>query len=231
MTHRATAAPAAVAGASLVVIGLLAVGWVRDRPPPAFGTMPTASEDIGARTAVPLTVPAAEAIRTHPARLDDVVVPDRLAPVRVSVAAAGISAAVVPVGVDPSGTAMAIPPDGAVVAWYRDGPSPGEEGSAVLAGHVDYDGQRGALFHLDAVQPGSEVIVDFEDGSSRLFVVVALSRFQKAQLPTVELFRQEGEPALALVTCGGSYDRRTRTYRENVVVFAVPAGRGPRPPQ
>lgn len=227
MTRRPRAAPTVVAGASLVAIAVLAMGWARDRPPRAFGTTPMVSDDAGTPSDFPLRVPPADVIGTHPARLDDLDVADRVEPVVVRIDTAGIAATVVPVGVDPSGTAMAVPPDGSVVAWYRDGPSPGEEGSAVLAGHVDYDGRRGALFDLDDVEIGSEVAVEFEDGSSRRFAVVALRRYHKAELPAAEMFRQRGEPALALVTCGGSYDRRTRTYSDNVVVFAVPSAVAP----
>jgi hypothetical protein len=225
MTRPRGAASAAVAGASFVAIAVLTVGWVEERPPRAFGTMPAATDGLRSRAQVPLPVPIGAAIGTYPARLDQLVVPDRVEPVALRVEAAGISAEVRPVGVDASGTAMAVPPDGSVVAWYRDGPSPGESGSAVLAGHVDYGGQRGALFDLVDVGMGAEIAVDFDDGSSRAFLAVGLRRYQKAELPTTELFRQQGPPVLVLITCGGSYDRQSRSYRENVVVFAIPTDR------
>jgi hypothetical protein len=34
-----------------------------------------------------------------------------------------------------------------------------------------------------------------------------------------------GPRLLALVTCGGRFDERTRTYESNVVVYAVATGR------
>ena len=45
----------------------------------------------------------------------------------------------------------------------------------------------------------------------------------KRELPP-RLFARRGKPALALVTCGGAFDEATRTYAENVVVWAVPVG-------
>jgi hypothetical protein len=34
-------------------------------------------------------------------------------------------------------------------------------------------------------------------------------------------------PALRLITCGGDFDRRARSYRNNVIVFARLDGTGP----
>src|SRR6266511_5441740 len=36
------------------------------------------------------------------------------------------------------------------------------------------------------------------------------------------IFDRTGPPTLALVTCGGSFDRRLRRYADNIVIFAVP---------
>jgi hypothetical protein len=38
-----------------------------------------------------------------------------------------------------------------------------------------------------------------------------------------EVFAVGGPPRLVLITCGGAFDRRTRNYADNVVVFAEPA--------
>jgi hypothetical protein len=37
-----------------------------------------------------------------------------------------------------------------------------------------------------------------------------------------QLFSGTGAPRLTLITCGGSFDAARRSYRENVVVTAVP---------
>jgi hypothetical protein len=36
------------------------------------------------------------------------------------------------------------------------------------------------------------------------------------------LFGRRGRPILSLITCGGSFDLMSRSYSDNVVVFAVP---------
>jgi hypothetical protein len=110
-----------------------------------------------------------------------------------------------------------------VIGWYQYGPSPGGPGVAVLAGHVDHHGRPGAFFALASVEPGAPVVVRFADGGERRFSVAARRQFAKDDLPVPELFDRAGPPGLVLMTCGGRYDRATRSYEDNVVVYAVPA--------
>jgi LPXTG-site transpeptidase (sortase) family protein len=150
---------------------------------------------------------------------------DRLAaPVRVRLAAVGAEADVVDVGVDDLG-AMEVPLDVTTVGWYRFGPSPGAPaGSSVLSGHVDDRVQgRGAFYRLTDLAPGDPVEVDLADGSVAAYRVDTVQRIAKEDLPVDRLFARDGAPVLTLVTCGGDFDRAARSYRENVVVTAVPA--------
>ena len=108
------------------------------------------------------------------------------------------------------------------VVWYRFGPSPGAPGSAVIAGHVDYDGQRGTFFRLQDLGPGAIVTIDYDDGSRQRFEVTDTRSIPKPALPTDAIFTRSGPPLLHLITCGGSFDRAAGSYRDNVVVEAVP---------
>jgi sortase (surface protein transpeptidase) len=111
------------------------------------------------------------------------------------------------------------------VGWYRFSPVPGEPGSSVLLGHVDSRTQGpGAFFHLVSLEPRSEVRVVLADGSKRVFRVVARRMYLKTRLPAA-LFARTGRPVLVLVTCGGPFDATVGHYRDNVVVYAVPADR------
>jgi hypothetical protein len=98
-----------------------------------------------------------------------------------------------------------------------------EPGSAVIAGHVDYNGRPGVFFALDRLDPGAIVDVVHQDGSTHSWRVVARRQYVKSELPTDLLFARTGAPTLTLVTCGGLFDASRRSYRDNVVVFAVPA--------
>ena len=107
------------------------------------------------------------------------------------------------------------------VGWYSLGPSPGQDGSAVLAGHVDGQGRPGIFYELGRVAVGDPVQVDFADGTTTTFRVVGRRQVPKTQLPA-ELFSRAGPPRLTLITCGGAFDSSTRHYVDNVVVVAEP---------
>ncbi|MDY7099626.1 MAG: class F sortase [Actinomycetota bacterium] len=143
------------------------------------------------------------------------------APVALRLDARDIAAEVVAVGIT-DGQRLEIPPVDQV-GWYRYGARPGEDGSAVLAAHVDYGGRAGAFVHLATAQAGDRIEVGFDDGTTRAFTVVAVRQYPKASLPVAELFSPDGGPSLALVTCGGAFDASARSYEDNVVVYAEPA--------
>lgn len=62
------------------------------------------------------------------------------------------------------------------------------------------------------------------DGTTRTFAVDEVRQIPKVGLPTGELFRRDGSPQLALITCGGEFDASSRHYRDNLVVLATPVG-------
>ncbi|MGI9621567.1 MAG: class F sortase [Acidimicrobiales bacterium] len=131
-----------------------------------------------------------------------------------------VQAPVVEVGVQPNGE-MEIP-RGSEVGWYKFGPSPGLEGSAVLAAHVAFDGEDGVFRHLDDVSPGSRIVVGYEDGSTADFEIVDLQQYGKADLPFERIFAKQGDSVLTLITCGGAFDSSSRSFADNVVAYAVP---------
>jgi hypothetical protein len=160
-------------------------------------------------------LPAAVAPAAHPG--------DPAPPVRVRIGPA--DAPVVAVGVDERG-AMAVPPAVHTVGWYRFGPRPGApSGSSVLAGHVDDRVQGpGAFTALRTAEVGDVVEVDLADGATLRFRVRTVEEVGKGALPVDRLFARSGPARLALVTCGGGFDRGARSYRQNVVVTAEPVG-------
>jgi sortase (surface protein transpeptidase) len=136
---------------------------------------------------------------------------------------AGVDAPVVDTGVDEQG-GMAVPHDIRTVGWYRFGASPGATaGSAVLAGHVDDRIQgRGAFYRLADLAAGSPVEVTLADGTVLTYRVSAVELVPKTVLPADRLFARDGPPRLALITCGGAFDRAKGGYTDNVVVTAAP---------
>lgn len=147
----------------------------------------------------------------------------RREPVALRIDQLGVDARVQAVAVDASGE-LDLPLDATLAAWYEEGAAPGESGSAVVAAHVDYGGRPGIFFRLSTLESGDRVEVRYDDGSTSTFAVAGERSYDKRSLPVDELFRRGGEPVLTLVTCGGRFDRRTRSYERNTVVTAVPVG-------
>lgn len=144
------------------------------------------------------------------------------APARIRVGSIEVDAPVVPVGVDDAGL-MEVPEDVRTIGWYRHGAGPGEDGSAVLSGHVDDRVQgRGAFYELATTSTGDTVEVDTGDGRTLAYRVDSVRNFGKEELPLEEVFQRSGPPRLVLITCGGEFDRATGHYVDNIVVTAVP---------
>lgn len=161
-------------------------------------------------------------IGRRPARIADVRRRARRIPVRVHVPALGLHARIAAAGVRRG--ALVLPRDTRRVAWHRHGARPGEPGTALLAAHADLNGRPGVFLGLRRLEPGARVAIRMRGGRLERFRVVARRRYTKRELPA-RLFRRHGPRLLALVTCGGRFDERTRTYESNVVVYAVATGR------
>ena len=208
---------AAVAVLGVAVAVGVPTGWQLTREPAAAGAP---LEQVLAEPAPPPPAAAAPTVTTRDAA--PTVVPQRPAPVRLAVPALGVDAPVEPVGVRDDGQ-MALPDDVDRLGWYRFGPVPGAEGSAVLAGHVDdADQGLGALAPLRDTEPGAEVVVTDAAGTATRWRVVSREVLEKQALPVDRLFARTGEPRLVLVTCGGPFLPDVGGYRDNVVVVAEP---------
>ncbi len=231
MNSRSRALALTVFSAALVVVAV--VGYLNNRPD--AGAVDSIEEALSVPPMATTTTPRGEA--TSPtdapawapnessdlARLIETWGP---APTRLTIDALGIDAPVGGYGVDENGL-MDIPDNVTEIAWYEHGPRPGDDGSAVLAAHVDLRASgRGLFFELDRLSPGDGIVVTFDDDSTMMFEVVARAIYLKDELPLAAIFSRSGPPTLTLVTCGGVFSETARSYDSNVVVYAEPATSG-----
>lgn len=156
------------------------------------------------------------------ASLSDAATASTAAPTRVEVPSRAIDVDVQPTGVKDDGE-MEIPADPSVAGWYRWGSTPNSEsGNTVIAAHVDsLEYGLGPFVRLRDLPAGDEIVVTTDDGVRHRYAVESVTRYAKAELPTETLFARDGRAALALITCGGSFDTVSRTYSDNVVVIAT----------
>ncbi|MET9889802.1 class F sortase [Streptomyces sp. NPDC006465] len=141
----------------------------------------------------------------------------------------GIEAPVIGLGLDRE-RRLAAPPgdDPKLVGWYTDGPTPGERGTAVVVGHRDTRTGPAVFLGLERTRPGGRVEARRVDGRTAVYTVDAVRTYAKAHFPDTEVYGDRGRPELRLITCGGSFDRKTG-YAANVVVFAHLTGVRGRP--
>ncbi|MFR9801860.1 class F sortase [Pseudonocardia sp. RS010] len=145
-----------------------------------------------------------------------------IVPTALELPARGIGAPVVPVGTAPDG-ALVVPDPPRTVGWWAPGALAGSgTGTVVVAGHVDSRvAGIGTLAVLPELTVGEPVVLTGADGRAVRYRVVARREFAKAALPA-DTFARTGPPRLVLVTCGGRFDPGTRSYEDNIVVYAEP---------
>lgn len=175
-------------------------------PPSAPQTQAPAASATPPPTAVPLlpALPAAD---------------EQLpAPVSIAIPRLGIDQSLIQLGVNPDRT-LEVPANGTDIGWWRSGPVPGEPGGAVIAAHVTWNGGQPAVFKaLPTLAVGDEVFINRADGTVATYQVTATATYAKESFPNEQIYRLEGDPQLAIITCGGDFVGGR--YKDNIVVFA-----------
>ena len=142
-----------------------------------------------------------------------------IAPVRIRIDAIKASAPVDPLGLNADGS-LQVPKDFSRAGYYTGRPPPGAIGAAIIVAHVDSRAGPAVFYRLDELKPGDEVTVTRADGSDVVFVVDRVEQHPKNAFPTKAVYDPTPDAALRLITCGGSFDRSSRHYRDNVIAFA-----------
>lgn len=113
---------------------------------------------------------------------------------------------------------LQVPSDAKTIGWYTRGSSPGQQGPAVFASHVNYRGVEGGFANLKDVEAGDQVLVKRADGTTAAFVVDRVDQVSKGAFPTAQVYGPTSRPEIRLITCGGAFDSDTRNYEDNIVV-------------
>ena len=146
----------------------------------------------------------------------------RSAPIRVDIEAIDVHAPVVPTGVDENGD-VAVPPlsHAYLTNWYKDSPTPGQDGNAVILGHVDSPQAATAVFrHLGRLKKGSRISVTRKDNTVVVFAVTSIALYPKSTFPTSLVYGPSQTPGLRLITCGGTVDAHANPRHANIIVTA-----------
>ena len=179
---------------------------------------------VGSATAayILMSSSSADTALAPPLRFEDsvpVVQATSTLPARLIIPSLSIDARVQHVGRTAAGL-MGDPSNFTDVAWYKNGPAPGQEGSAVIGGHLDNAlALNGVFKHLSDLKVGQEVEVQTAVGKMLHFRVTRTEIYPYDKVPLNELFTKTGGAYLNLVTCNGTWLPKQRTYDHRLVVY------------
>ncbi|MEU9337480.1 class F sortase [Streptomyces sp. NPDC048290] len=151
-------------------------------------------------------------------------------PRRLDIPGIGVHAPVVARGLDPAGAIDPPPYDQpGTVGWYAAGAAPGAAGTALLVGHVDTETRPAVFYKVSTLRPGEHLRVARADGRIAEFTVDDVQVLTRDGFDAQQAYgpRESGRAELRLITCGGTFDRTTRSYTANVVVSAYLTGTEP----
>lgn len=142
-------------------------------------------------------------------------------PHRITIKSIAVDAPFTPLSIGSSGQLDAPPAnDPNLVGWFKDGATPGERGTSVVAGHVDTKTGPAVFLLLSTLKAGNSVDITRQDGAIATFKIDSVETFSKADFPNDRVYADNGTAQLRLITCGGVYDKKKKDYKDNVVVFA-----------
>lgn len=142
-------------------------------------------------------------------------------PERLIIPKLGIDASVESVGQDSQGR-MDVPKADADVGWYNMGYKPGENGSAVMAGHFDtVTGAPAVFYNINKLVPGDLLKVVGTNGQTLTYTVTDATAYPFDQVPLQAIFASKGTPQLNLITCDGVWNPGAHNYSQRLVVYSV----------
>ncbi len=141
-------------------------------------------------------------------------------PVRFKTPIINVDAKVEYVGLTPEGL-MDVPKDYTNVAWYNLGQRPGENGSAVIAGHYGLkNGEEPAFNNLYKLHQGDKIYIEDDKGAIITFVVREIRSYEPNTDASDIFMSDDSKSHLNLITCEGVWDKISKSYPKRLVVFA-----------
>jgi sortase A len=142
-------------------------------------------------------------------------------PAYLTIPEAKVSANIIEVGITKTGN-LDVPNNYVEVGWYKYGPKPGEMGSAVLDAHVDdAKSTPGPFKHLRNAKVGDDIYVTMTNGNVLHYKVTLSEVHPTKKFPGEQVFHQNDQKYLKLITCHGKFVKAMGTYDERLIVTAV----------
>lgn len=141
-------------------------------------------------------------------------------PKQLKIPSIDVAAVVDYVGLKSDG-AMDIKQNPDVVGWYMLGPRPGDDGSAVIAGHYGWADGKGSVFNdIHTLSKGDEVLVIDNNNKTITFIVREIRKYDPEADATNIFKSSDGKSHLNLITCEGLWVNDKQSYSNRLVVFS-----------
>lgn len=141
-------------------------------------------------------------------------------PAAISIPSLDIEANIIEVGVDKHGN-MDVPRDVSEIGWYEPGYRPGENGNAVLAGHVNSRLGLPAVFrNLESLEIGETFTLRDAEGRELTFRVTEKNTYDFRTAPLEKIYGPTDVPTVNLITCDDGL-WLGNTYKDRLVITGV----------
>lgn len=138
-------------------------------------------------------------------------------PVKLTIPRIGVDATVLPMGLTTTGN-MQAPLTNSDTGWYKYGTRPGNEGSAVIDGHLGLSSE--AVFgRLNQLRVGDIISVVDDQRSVISFKVRKIETYDRSSDAT-DIFNNKSGAHLNLITCNGDWEAKQVTYSRRLVIFS-----------
>lgn len=145
---------------------------------------------------------------------------EAITPIAISIPSIGVDADIIEVGVDKHGN-MDVPRDVSEIGWYEPGYRPGENGNAVLAGHVNSRLGLPAVFrNLENLEIGETFTLRDAGGRELTFRVTEKNTYDFRTAPLEKIYGPTDVPTVNLITCDDGL-WLGNTYKDRLVVTGV----------
>jgi sortase (surface protein transpeptidase) len=123
-----------------------------------------------------------------------------------------------PLGLSKDGS-VGVPKAYDTVGWYKYSPTPGELGPSVILGHVDSYKGAAVFYYLGQLKVDDVIEIERIDGSVAVFRVIGYERVEQDAFPMDRVYGNISHAGIRLITCSGTYDKKTNSYDRNLIVY------------
>ncbi|MBD3919273.1 class F sortase [Paenibacillus sp. PR3] len=140
-------------------------------------------------------------------------------PLELSIPAIHVQAEIEPVKFQENGQ-MGVPTRLDRVGVLQPGVNPGEQGNAIMDGHVDSRTGPAVFFRLKRLKSGDSILIKDKQGQQLTYIVETVEAFKTEEAPIARIFGPTTDYRLNLITCTGKFSRSKREHEMRLVVFA-----------